>query len=78
MTALMVVSMLLVAVTATAVVLTRDPLRQSLVASVFALSLAILFALLQAPDVAMSEVVVGTVFIPGMVLFTLSKVREDD
>lgn len=76
MDAVMAGVMLLVAGAATGVVLTRDPLRQAAVASGLALALTVLFALLQAPDVAMSQVVVGAVLIPAMVLFTLAKVRH--
>jgi uncharacterized MnhB-related membrane protein len=53
----------------------RDPLRQAMVASFFGILLAILFFVLQAPDVALSEIVVGAVALPLMVLLSLAKVR---
>lgn len=59
-----------------AVVVTREPLRQAIVTGVFGLLLAILFFVFQAPDVALSEIVVGGVALPGMILLTLAKLRE--
>jgi uncharacterized MnhB-related membrane protein len=66
----------LVALGGTAVVLTRDPRRQLLVAGVFGLLLAALFHALGAPDVALSEIVVGTVVIPLLVVATLIKLEK--
>jgi uncharacterized MnhB-related membrane protein len=70
---LQVISFLLVAAAGFGVVATRDPLRQSMVASFFGLLLAILFTVLQAPDVALSEIVVGAVAYPLMVVLTVAK-----
>ena len=75
MTALQATSLLLVAVGGTLVVMTRSPLRQAMVASYFGILLAILFFTMQAPDVALSEVVVGAVALPLMVLLSLAKIR---
>ncbi len=69
-------ALILVALGGTAVVLCRDPLRQAIVAGVFGLLLAILFFVFQAPDVALSEIVIGTVGVPVMILLTLAKLRE--
>jgi uncharacterized MnhB-related membrane protein len=55
-----------------AVVAARDPRRQACIGGVFGLVQASLFFLMQAPDVALSELVIGTVGVPGMLLFTLS------
>jgi len=74
-TALQATSLLLVAVGGTLVVMTRSPLRQAMVASYFGILLAILFFTMQAPDVALSEVVVGAVALPLMVLLSLAKIR---
>jgi uncharacterized MnhB-related membrane protein len=74
-TALQATILLLVAAGGTAVVLTRDPLRQAMVASFFGILLAILFFVLQAPDVALSEIVVGAVALPLMILLSLAKIR---
>jgi energy-converting hydrogenase B subunit D len=76
MTFLQAVALLSVAAGGTAVVLTRDPLRQVIVTGFFGLLLAILFFVFQAPDVALSQIVVGTVALPVMVLLTLAKLRE--
>ena len=75
MTALQVVALILVAVAGTGVVLTRDPLPQAIAASFYGLFLATLFLVLQAPDVALSEIAVGAVALPLMILLALAKVR---
>ena len=75
MTVLQATILLLVAGGGTLVVLTRDPLRQAMVASLFGILLAILFFVLQAPDVALSEIVVGAVALPLMILVSLAKIR---
>jgi energy-converting hydrogenase B subunit D len=67
--------LVLVAVCATSVVLTREPLRQAMVASIYGLVLGLLFFVFQAPDVALSQTVVGAVALPLMVLLALAKVR---
>jgi energy-converting hydrogenase B subunit D len=66
----------LVAVGATVVTLTRNPTRQVLAYSMYGLFLTILFLLLQAPDVALSELVIGTAALPLILLVTLAKLRE--
>lgn len=68
--------LVLVAVGGTAVVLVRDPLRQAIVASVFGLLLALLFFAFQAPDVALSQIVVGSVALPSMIILTLAKLAR--
>jgi uncharacterized MnhB-related membrane protein len=70
------VVLLLVAAGATAVVLTRDPLNQAIVASFYGLLLGLLFLVFQAPDVALSQIVVGAVALPLMILLALAKVRD--
>jgi energy-converting hydrogenase B subunit D len=61
---------------ATAVVLTRSPVRQVLVLSAYGLVLALLFLAFQAPDVTLSELAVGTVVLPALLLLTLARVRR--
>ena len=51
--------LLLVAAAGAGVVRTRDPLQQSIAVSFYGLTLALLFFLHQAPDVALSQIVVG-------------------
>jgi energy-converting hydrogenase B subunit D len=67
-----------VAVGGTAVVAAKDPLRQTLVLAVFGMALTMLFFVFQAPDVALSEIVVSTVGLPVMILLALRKVREQE
>ena len=76
MTAVQAVALLLVAASGTAVVLTRDPLRQALVVAIFGLLLALLFFVFQAPDVALSMIVVSSVALPAMILLAIRKVAE--
>ncbi len=54
----------LVALGALATVLTRDLVRLTMVAAIYALTLVVLFLVLQAPDVALSELVVGALGVP--------------
>jgi energy-converting hydrogenase B subunit D len=77
-TALQMGALILVAVTATAVVLTPEALRQALVLGIFGLTLTLLFFTFQAPDVALSEIVVSTVGLPLIILLALRKVREQE
>ena len=79
MTAVQAVALIAVALGGTAVVLARDPARQALVSSVFGISLAVLFLAFQAPDVALSQVVVGAVALPAMIMLALRKIirREE-
>jgi energy-converting hydrogenase B subunit D len=71
-------ALVLVAVTGTAVVLTREPLRQSIVLSFYGLLLGILFFLYQAPDVALSQITVGSVGVPLMLLLAIAKIKQRD
>jgi len=75
--AVIVVALAWAAVSGTAVVLTRDPLRQAFVAGFFGLGLAFLYLSLQAGDVALSQIVVGAIAVPLIVLLSLAKVRKD-
>ncbi len=76
MTVIEIGVLLLVTVAGTAVVLTRDPVSQSIVVSFYGLLLAIMFLVFQAPDVSLSQLVVGAVALPLMILLALSKVRD--
>lgn len=73
--ALQAVVLTMVAAGGLGVVLTRDPLRQAVVVSFFGMLLGILFFVFQAPDVALSEIAVGAVAAPLMILLALAKVR---
>lgn len=65
----------LVALGGLGVVTARDPLRQTIMVSLFGLLLGLLYLVLQAPDVALSALVVGAVALPLMILLALAKVK---
>lgn len=67
--------LILVAVAGTAVVFTRNPLNQVMGLTFYGLVMALMFFVFQAPDVAFSQVVVGAVVLPLMVLLTLAKLK---
>jgi energy-converting hydrogenase B subunit D len=76
MQALQITLLVLVAAGATAVVLIRARIRQVLMLSIYGVLLAVLFLAFQAPDVTLSELVVGAVALPIILLLTLAKVRK--
>ncbi|MBV8539893.1 MAG: DUF4040 domain-containing protein [Pseudonocardiales bacterium] len=71
--------LVLVAAGATAVVLTRNPTRQVVFLSIYGVLLSLLFMAFQAPDVTLSELTVGAVILPLLLLLALAKVgrREE-
>ena len=75
MNALLILLLTLVAVSGTATVLVREPVRQAILAGILGLLLALLFFAVQAPDVALSELVVGGAAVPLMLLLAIAKVR---
>jgi len=77
-TVLQIAALAGVAISGGAVVAATDPLRQTLVLGIFGLSLTMLFFVFQAPDVALSEIVVSTVGLPVMILLALRKVRQNE
>ena len=78
MDALQVTLLVLVATGATAVVLIRAPVRQVLMLSTYGVLLAVLFLAFQAPDVTLSELTVGAVLLPAVLLLTLAKIRKKE
>ena len=76
MDALQVTILVLVAAGAAAVVLVRDPVRQVIMLSVYGVLLAVLFLAFQAPDVTLSELTVGAVVLPLLLVLTLAKIRR--
>lgn len=78
MTVLQIAALAAVAVGGTAVALAPEPLRQALVLGVYGMALTVLFFVFQAPDVALSEIVISTVGLPVMVLLALRKVHEHE
>jgi energy-converting hydrogenase B subunit D len=73
---LQVTVLVLVAAGATAVVLVRDLPRQVIVLSGYGLLLAVLFLVFQAPDVTLSELTIGAVALPMLLLLALAKIRR--
>jgi uncharacterized MnhB-related membrane protein len=77
-TVLKVFALAAVALGAPAVVLSRDPLRQAIVLGVYGLALALLFFVVDAPDVSLSQIVVSAVGLPVMLLLAVAKIREHE
>ncbi len=75
MTFIVGAALTLVLAAAIAVVASQDPSRQAVTLSVLGVSLTVLFFALQAPDVALSQLAVGTAIVPLMVMLTISKIR---
>ena len=76
MDALQITILVLVAAGATAVVLIQARVRQVLMLSVYGVLLAVLFLAFQAPDVTLSELTIGAVALPIVLLLALAKVRK--
>ncbi len=78
MTVLQIAALAAVAIGGGAVVAAGDPLRQVLVLGIYGLALSMLFFVFEAPDVALSEIVISTVGLPLMILLALRKVRQQE
>jgi len=78
MQVLQVVALVLVAAGATVVVRTRERVRLVIALSAYGLLLAILFFVFQAPDVTLSELTVGAIALPLILLLAISKVRKPE
>lgn len=78
MTVLQAIALGLPALGAPALVLTRDPLKMVLVNGVYGWTLVLLFVVLQAPDVALSMLVVGTVALPVVILSAIVRIRDEE
>lgn len=78
MTAVQACALVLVAFAGTAVVLVPDPLRQALTLGVYGFALTLLFFSVQAPDVALSEIVVSGLAMPLIVVASLRKLNEQE
>ena len=66
------------AAASTVVVITREPRAQAMVVSFYGLLLAILFFVFQAPDVSLSQIVIGAVALPLMILLALTKIKKQE
>jgi len=78
MNTLQVTVLVLVAAGATVVVRTRTRVRQVLALSVYGMLLAILFLVFQAPDVTLSQLTVGAIALPIILLLAIAKVSKPD
>lgn len=73
-----VAALSLVAVSAVSVVLVQDVLRMTMLFGIYGLLLVVLFVIFQAPDVALSALVVGTVAYPLILVTALAKIARRD
>lgn len=71
-----ITALALVALAALGVALVQDVVRQAVLYSFFGLSLVALFVVLQAPDVALSELVVSSVAFPLVILAAIAKIAR--
>ncbi|MGA7615221.1 MAG: DUF4040 domain-containing protein [Thermoanaerobaculia bacterium] len=69
--------LVLIAITGTATVLEHDPKKQVLIASIFGLQLTLYFFSVSAPDVALSELVVGMIALPAVTLIAIARIERD-
>jgi len=70
------IMLVLTALGAGAVVVTRQPESQTIVLSVFGMILAVLMLMYQAPDVALCEIVAGSVAMPMVLLLAMAQIRK--
>jgi uncharacterized MnhB-related membrane protein len=77
-TALQISALGVVCLTGTAIALVPSPLRQTLLMAIFGFALTALFFAFQAPDVALSELVVSGAALPLIVLAALRKIRQQE
>ena len=66
------------ALAAPAFVLSRHPLCPAIVLGIYGLLFAVLFLAFQAPDVALSQLVISTVGLPLMILLAIAKIRQHE
>lgn len=78
MMALGVGVLLLIAVTAFVVVRTDDVTSQLLALSFYGLLFALMFFVFQAPDVALSQITVGAIALPLMIMLAITRMRNRD
>jgi energy-converting hydrogenase B subunit D len=78
MDVLQVTVLVLVAAGALVVVRARNRVRLVLLLSVYGMLLAILFFVFQAPDVTLSELTVGAVALPLVLMLVIAKVRKPE
>ena len=67
--------LLLVAISGLAVVRTRDVTEQVIALGFYGIVMALVFFYFQAPDVALSQITVGAVALPLMVMLAISRMK---
>jgi uncharacterized MnhB-related membrane protein len=67
--------LLLVAVSGLAVVRTRDVTEQVVALGFYGIVMALVFFYFQAPDVALSQITVGAVALPLMIMLAISRMK---
>jgi len=67
--------LVLVAVTGFGVVCTREVTSQVIALSFYGILMALVFFFFQAPDVALSQITVGAVALPLMVMLAISRMK---
>ncbi len=75
MTAIVGAALTLVLLGGTAVVLTEKPTRQAIMLSAYGVLLGTLFLSLSAPDVALSQIGVGTAVVPLIVMLAIKRIQ---
>jgi energy-converting hydrogenase B subunit D len=75
-TVLQIIGLTAVALGGAAVVFTGEALRQTMVLGIYGIALTFLFFTFQAPDVALSEIVITSVGLPIIILAALRKIRQ--
>lgn len=76
MTALQISALIVVGLSGTAIALTPSPLRQTLLMAIFGFALTALFFAFQAPDAALSELVVSGIAMPMIILAALRRLAD--
>ncbi|MDP9037899.1 MAG: DUF4040 domain-containing protein [Acidobacteriota bacterium] len=70
--------LLLVAISGLAVVRTRDVTEQVIALCFYGVVMALVFFYFQAPDVALSQITVGAVALPLMIMLAISRMKYRD
>jgi energy-converting hydrogenase B subunit D len=75
---LQLAALIVVTIAGTAVVLVPEPLRQALTLGIYGFALTLLFFTFQAPDVALSEIVVSAIGLPVIILAALRRISQQE
>ena len=67
--------LLLVALSGFVIVRTRDVTSQVIALSFYGITMALVFFFFQAPDVALSQITVGAVALPLMIMLAISRMK---